>query len=174
VTLRCPALPTALPAKARRKPGPEGEEGEEAAEQTDERPLAGRRARPARGADPAERRQAPRLSLDEGFHACFMIGERRVAEASLTDLSVGGCCLRLAMEHCQELQKGVSLEAFQLVHPDLPREVLQGRVKWVLGRAAEALGRPGPPYCLVGVAFEAVPEPAGQAIAAFVAGQLQG
>ena len=170
VAARCPPQPTALPAKARRQPGPDPEEADGSPADA---PLTSRKARPAK-ADPAERRHTPRLSLAEGFHARFLLEGAPVDRASLTDLSIGGCCLRLAMEHCRGLEKGVALQEFQLIHPDLPRDVLQGRVKWVLGRAAEAMGKPGPPYCLVGVAFEQVPEPAGQVIAAFVAGQLLG
>ena len=172
VSLRCPPQPAGLPPKARRQPGPDPEEEE--AENLAGRPLTARKPKAARSGEVDERRHSPRLSLDEGFRASFMIEDVRVDQASLTDLSVGGCCLRLAMEHCRGLEKGVALQAFRLVHPDLPGDGLQGRVKWVLGRAAEAMGKPGPPYCLVGVAFEQVPEAAGQAIAAFVAGQLLG
>jgi c-di-GMP-binding flagellar brake protein YcgR len=99
-----------------------------------------------------------------------MAGDELVPEADLTDISAGGCCLRLAWLHCAGLRKGMALEEFHLLHEDLPKDVLRGRVRWVLGRAAA--GRSDPPFGLVGVEFEPPPEAAIRQLVDFVARQL--
>jgi c-di-GMP-binding flagellar brake protein YcgR len=173
VAQRCPPIPAALPAKARRPPEPREETPAAPAPAPAPEPPAPAPA-PAAGqprpGDPAERRHTPRLSLGEGFQARFMAGDLLVTEADLTDLSAGGCCLRLPLEQVQGLQKGSDLEEFHFLHGDLPRGVLQGRVKWVLGRRPG--GEAGPGYGLVGVEFLLVPDAVGQAIAAYVAEHL--
>jgi len=160
VAQRCPPIPAALPPKARRPPEPRDEAPAPAPA-----PVA---AKPRPG-DPAERRHTPRLSLGEGFQARFMVGDLLVTEADLTDLSVGGCCLRLPLEQAQALHKGTDLEEFHFLHGDLPRGVLQGRVKWVLGRRPADGDPPGPRYCLVGVEFLLTPEEPRRDLEAFVA-----
>jgi hypothetical protein len=125
--------------------------------------------------DPAERRHSPRLTLGEGFHARFLAGDDLIPEADLLDLSTGGCCLRLPLDSCGEIRQGAELDEFHFVHPELPKGVLRGRVKWVLGRSPGALeaGAPGR-YCLVGVAFLETPDAVAGAIAAYVASHLPG
>jgi c-di-GMP-binding flagellar brake protein YcgR len=162
VQQRCPPAPTALPPKVRRPPEPRGQEpAPDAPADPPAPPPAG---------DPAERRHSPRLSLGDGFQARFMAGDALFPEADLLDLSTGGCCLRLPLDRCQEILQGVRLDEFHFLHPDLPTGVLEGRVKWVLGRNPGALESGGPGrYCLVGVEFQDVPDPVRQAIAAYVA-----
>ena len=163
---RCPPMPAVLPPKARRRPEPE-----DAAEGATEPLGAPALPEPA----PEERRQSPRLSLGAGFHARFMAGDDLVAQADLLDLSAGGCCLRLPLERCREILQGAELDEFHFLHPDLPRGVLRGRVKWVLGRGPGALEAGGAGrYCLVGVAFVEVPEALGKAIADYVARHVPG
>ena len=124
-------------------------------------------------ADPAERRHTPRLTLGAGFRARFMAGDTLITEADLLDLSAGGCCLRLPLDQCQEVRQGVDLDEFHFLHPDLPRGVLRGRVKWVMGRNPEALASAVPGrYCLVGVEFRDPPEPVSRALAVYVARHL--
>ncbi|MGA2083618.1 MAG: PilZ domain-containing protein [Holophaga sp.] len=181
VAQRCKPIPARLPARIRRRPGPAPEEAGPGPEQggtgaeDGTQPLT---AWPA--ADSAERRHHPRLSLGPGFQARFMAGDLLVPEADLLDLSAGGCCLRLPLERCREIRRGVDLEEFHLLHPDLPKGVLPARVSWVLGRNPGALetGRPDPGrperYCLAGVEFTGSPDRAARAIAAYVARNLKG
>jgi len=181
VALRCKPIPGRLPVRIRRRPGPAQEEagpgpgqgGPGADAEADTQPLA---APPgaAPAADPAERRHHPRLSLGPGFQARFMAGDLLVPEADLLDLSAGGCCLRLPLERCREIRRGVDLEEFHLLHPDLPKGVLPARVSWVLGRTPGALEGGGPDrYCLVGVEFTGIPDRAARAIGAYVARNLR-
>jgi len=122
-------------------------------------------------ADPAERRHSPRLTLGPGFQARFLAGDTLVPEADLLDLSTGGCCLRLPLDDCQEIQRDASLDEFHFLHPDLPKGVLRGRVKWVLGRNPGAMESAGPGrYCLVGVES---PEAVARGIEEYVARLLQ-
>ena len=151
--------PAALPAKARRRTEPREPEPPAASD-----PAAGVSTVP-------DRRHAPRLSLGRGHRARFMVGDLLLDQAELTDISAGGCCLRLAPEQCQGIQKGIALDEFHLLHDDLPKGVLPCRVKWVLGRIAGDAG-PGQRYCLVGVEFLLAPEALTRAIEAFVTGNL--
>lgn len=111
-----------------------------------------------------ERRKTPRLSLGPGFGARFMVGDRLVPDAELTNLSAGGCCLKVSADLGAELTVGDALEEFHFLHDDLPRGVLQARVRWVLGR----IGR----RCLVGVDFGPAPAGLGEALEAFVSTRL--
>jgi hypothetical protein len=122
-----------------------------------------------------ERRHFPRLTLGAGFHARFLVGDELVPAADLLDLSVGGCCLRLPLDLCQDLHQGMALDEFHLLHADLPKGVLKVSVKWVLGRNPGALESGGAGrYCLVGVEFRDIPGALGRAIAAYVDRQLAG
>lgn len=151
---RCPPTPVQLPAKLRRRPEPREEPT---------RPIA------ARELPPVERRSCPRLTLGAGFHARFMVGDELFPAADLLDLSAGGCCLRLPLDLCGEVQRGAGLDEFHFLHRDLPKGVLKGSVKWVLGRNPGTMESGGAGrYCLVGVEFRDIPEALGQAIAAYV------
>ena len=183
---RTTPAPAVLPPKVRRRPDPREAE-EPVAPAAESLPAAGDAQAPAPEPStpqeqPAaealvqvpmvERRQAPRLSLGSGFHARFMIGEHLFAEVDLLDMSAGGCCLRLPQALSEGFRKGAALDEFHFVHPDLPQGVLQGRVKWVLGRNAGAAAATGPRYCLVGVEFALITAGLAQAIESYVASRL--
>jgi hypothetical protein len=194
VAQRCPPLPGSLPAKVRRAPNPAVEataveapivEAPAAESKATGAPAVAAQATgapdapgaapvpaPAPAASPADRRHFPRLSLGEGFQARFMAGDLLVAEADLTDLSAGGCCLRVPLEQGQAFQKGLELDEFHFLHGDLPKGVLRGRVKWVLGRKPESREPGAEHYCLVGVEFAQTPAALGQALEAYVAQRL--
>ena len=198
---RTTPAPTALPPKLRRKPEsqepeePKPEPVPESIPQPEPEPapepvpepapelapeLARALAEPPAPQPPPEvlvpmgdRRQARRLSLGEGFHARFLVGDVLFEQVDLLDISTGGCCLRLQQAKADSLGKGVVLDEFHFVHPDLPQGVLQGRVKWILGRnSAPGASASGPRYCLVGVEFCLIPAGLVQAIDGFVASRL--
>jgi len=193
VAQRCPPIPEALPVKQRRVAAPAEEAMDPAAEAPapvveaaapgpaaapdvpaavpDVPEAAGQARAGSAPADPAERRSTPRLSLGAGFQAMFMVEDELVTEAELTDLSAGGCCLRLPLEQCGSVSKGVELLEFHFVHGDLPPGVLQGRVKWVLGRTEGGAGL-GQRYCLVGVEFTQVTAAVREAISGYVASRV--
>jgi c-di-GMP-binding flagellar brake protein YcgR len=191
---RTSPTPAVLPPKLRRRPEareaeaeakpepgpvPEGPAPEPVPEQAPEAP-APPEAVPAPELQAqvplVDRRQAPRLSLGPGFHARFMIGDLLFAEVDLLDVSIGGCCLRLSQTRSEGVRKGVVLDEFHFVHPDLPPGVLQGRVKWILGGnpggAASGGGAAGPRYCLVGVEFSMITAGLAQAITDYVSSHL--
>jgi hypothetical protein len=177
VAQRCPPIPAALPAKARRLPERAGDfPTAPLAAPSGAKGLVPPPAEPAEApsgpANPADRRHSPRLTLGKGYHARFLVGDLLVDAADLVDLSAGGCCLRLPLDRCAELQKGVNLDEFHLIHPDLPQGILPGRVRWLMGRP------PGPDegtrgrYCLVGVEFLEPPEALVASIRDYIARHL--
>jgi c-di-GMP-binding flagellar brake protein YcgR len=113
-------------------------------------------------ADPVavDRRLQLRLSLGPGFLAGFMVDGDPVTGAAMLDVSTGGCCLRMAPEHCRGLASGTMLEQFHFQHRHLPNGFLDARVSWVLGKNAHERGGPMEGrYCLVGIEFcEPAPE----------------
>lgn len=147
VGARAKPLLRALPPKARRR--------REEAVATPSAPEPPRAA--LEGPDPVtgrERRAQLRLSLGPGFQARFQAWTGPSPLVDMTDLSTGGCCLRLAPESCQDLEAGALLDAFQFLHRDLPNGVLQARVSWILGKyAGERAGSYEDRYCLMGVEF---------------------
>jgi c-di-GMP-binding flagellar brake protein YcgR len=129
-------------------------------------------AEPIEPTEPAEceRRVHFRLSLPAGFRAGFKAGDTEIADADLLDVSVGGCCLRLAPEGCRDLERGTMLDGFHFLHRDLPNGGLQARVSWILGK--NAIDRPGPAegrYCLVGLAFCDPPPEIVEGLEAYIA-----
>jgi hypothetical protein len=168
VAQRCPPIPAVLPPKARRRPEPRDSESPTV-------PVTAVPPPEAPEPSPVERRHSPRLTLGPGFLARFLAGDDLVPEADVLDISTGGCCLRLPLDLCREIRQGVGLDEFHFLHPDLPKGVLQGRVKWVLGRNPGALEAGGAGrYCLVGVEFLGIPEVVGQVIEAYVASHFPG
>jgi hypothetical protein len=118
----------------------------------------------------AERRQHLRLSLGPGFLAGFMADGRPVTGAAMLDLGTGGCCLRMAPEHCRQLESGMILQEFHFLHRHLPNGFLEARVSWVLGK--QAADRSGPMegrYCLVGIEFCAPPVELVEGLEAYIA-----
>ena len=121
-----------------------------------------------------ERRTHLRLCLGPGFQARFHAGGDLVPLADLTDLSIGGCCLRLAPEGCRDIQAGALLEGFHFLHRDLPNGTLQARVSWILGKnAGERAGSLEDRYCLVGVEFCAPPPEIVEGLEAYIAWHIE-
>ena len=114
-----------------------------------------------------------RLSLGPGFRAAFQAGEAGPDVGDLLDVSIGGCCLRVAPDGVHALGADVPLENFHFLHRDLPNGILPARVTWVLGK--NAMKRPGPTegrYCLVGVRFLELPTEIEEGLEAYIAWNL--
>ena len=114
-----------------------------------------------------------RLSLGPGFRAGFQAGEASPEVGEMLDVSIGGCCLRMAPEGVQTLQSDAPLDNFHFLHRDLPNGILPARVTWVLGK--NAIHRPGPRegrYCLVGVRFLELPTEIEEGLEAYIAWNL--
>jgi c-di-GMP-binding flagellar brake protein YcgR len=97
-----------------------------------------------------ERRRDIRLSTTGGpYHVSFQFRERHVANASLVNLSAGGCGLEIQMADVRDMDTGSVLEALFLLHPDLPCVPLAATVVRLLGKVPGKTSG----YVLAGVEF---------------------
>jgi c-di-GMP-binding flagellar brake protein YcgR len=97
-----------------------------------------------------ERRRDIRLSTTGGpYQVSFRFRERHVPNARLANVSVGGCGLEVQMADARDMDLGSVLDAFFLLHPDLPCVPLRATVVRLLGKVPGKTSG----YVLVGVEF---------------------
>jgi c-di-GMP-binding flagellar brake protein YcgR len=84
--------------------------------------------------DPQNRRRFTRVNVGGDHTASFRLGERAFLGLALTNLSAGGCCLKLPAVQAEGIEKGCAVTQFCLVHPRLPSIPLEATVCWLLGR----------------------------------------
>jgi len=105
------------------------------------------------GTEGGERRREIRLSTTGGpYRVSFQSRERHVADARLVNVSAGGCGLELQMADARDLDAGSVLEAFFLLHPDLPCVPLKAVVVRLLGKVPGKTSG----YVLAGVEFSMI------------------
>jgi len=101
-------------------------------------------------ANDSERRRDLRLSTSGGpYRVSFRFRDQCVTQARLANVSAGGCGLEIQMADARDLDPGAVLEAFFLLHPDLPCVPLQATVVRMLGKVPGKTGG----YVLAGVDF---------------------
>jgi len=69
--------------------------------------------------------------------------------APVTNLSAGGCCIRIAPHEALLLERGTPISMLRLMHPEIPSVPLQGRVCWIMGKRTEVQDG----FSLVGIEF---------------------
>lgn len=84
--------------------------------------------------DSEPRRRFPRVNVDEDHRVLFQIGDRTASDVVITNLSAGGCCVKLACAQADGLDKGTVIPTLTLVHPRMPSEPLQAMICWMLGK----------------------------------------
>lgn len=100
--------------------------------------------------DLINRRRFLRVNVSEHHTVRFKIGERALAGLVMTNLSAGGCCVKIPSSQSEWLEKGTAVSAMYLVHPRIPSVPLQAAVCWLLGK------QPGKTDGFVLVGFEFV------------------
>ncbi len=86
--------------------------------------------------DFSNRRQYPRVNVSDDHGARFNVGNVSLRDLILTNLSAGGCCIRVPATQSELLEKGVMVNMVYLIHPSLPSVPLQATVSWLLGKQA--------------------------------------
>ena len=99
--------------------------------------------------EPLQRRRHVRANVDENHTVRFRFGERAYTAMVMTNLSAGGCCVKVPAAAAACMEKGTLVHMLYLVHPHLPSTPLQASVCWLLGRQQ---GR-SEGYVLVGFEF---------------------
>jgi c-di-GMP-binding flagellar brake protein YcgR len=84
--------------------------------------------------DQIERRRFVRVNVNESHTARLQIGEKTFSSLIVTNLSAGGCCVRVPASLADELDKGTLIHMLYLVHPRIPSVPLQASVNWLLGK----------------------------------------
>lgn len=94
------------------------------------------------------RRRYDRVNVDETHTVRFRLGEKSCSGLVMTNLSAGGCCVKVPVEQAEGMEKETMVHMMYLVHPRIPSTPLQASVSWLLGR------QPGKNEGFVLVGFE--------------------
>jgi len=94
-------------------------------------------------------RRFPRVNVDEDHTARFVVGECSVHGILITNLSAGGCCVKVSSELGELMGRGTSVSMLVIVHPGIPNVPLQATVCWLLGQQGRGSGA----FNLVGLEF---------------------
>lgn len=94
-------------------------------------------------------RRFPRVNVDEDHTARFVVGDRSVHGIVITNLSAGGCCVKVPSDLGELMAKGTSVSMLVIVHPGIPNVPLQATVCWLLGQQGGGSGG----FNLVGLEF---------------------
>jgi c-di-GMP-binding flagellar brake protein YcgR len=100
--------------------------------------------------DPANRRRYARVNVGGDHTVRFKLGERSMSGLAMTNLSAGGCCIRIPSAQAEAMDKGTLVSMLYLVHPRIPNVPLEAVVCWLLGK------QPGKTDGFVLVGFEFV------------------
>ncbi|MBI3131003.1 MAG: PilZ domain-containing protein [Acidobacteria bacterium] len=79
-----------------------------------------------------QRKDARRLALGPGFSIRFTV-QGRALETPLLNLSYGGCFTLVPFRDARHFERGVVLVDLQLLHPGLPKALIQCQVAYTLG-----------------------------------------
>ncbi len=82
-----------------------------------------------------QRKDTRRLALGPGFSIRFL-SQGRPLEAPILNLSYGGCFTLVPFREARHFDRGTPVTDLQLLHPDLPKGLLQGQVAYTLGGAS--------------------------------------
>ena len=98
-----------------------------------------------------DKRRYPRLSTTSGDYGVrFRTKDADILDASLANLSAGGCGLEVQLHEAAHLDVGDAIEFLVLDHPDLPFVPLTAIILRMLGKVAgKTTG-----YVLIGVEFQ--------------------
>jgi c-di-GMP-binding flagellar brake protein YcgR len=119
--------------------------------------------------DHANRRRFPRVNVDERHTVRFQFQSRELVGLPMTNLSAGGCCVKVVPSQAEGLVKGVAVEGLFLVHPNIPSVPLRAMVCWLMGR------QPGKTegFALVGFEFTDITPQYQESLDAYVAELLK-
>lgn len=84
--------------------------------------------------DSSNRRRYPRANVDEDHTVRFHLGDKAYTGLVMTNLSAGGCCIKVPAEEAEGMAKGTLVHTMYLVHPRIPSTPLQASISWLLGR----------------------------------------
>ncbi len=82
-----------------------------------------------------QRKDARRLALGAGFAIRFQF-QGRTLETPILNLSYGGCFTLVPFRDARHFDRGVQLSDLQLLHPELPKGLIQAQVAYTLGGTA--------------------------------------
>ena len=84
--------------------------------------------------DPTELRRYRRVNVGEDHTVRFRVGEKSLAGLTMTNLSAGGCCIKVPAIQSEGMDKGALVSMLYLVHPRIPSIPLQASICWLLGK----------------------------------------
>ena len=82
----------------------------------------------------AERRRFPRVNVGPDHTVRFKLEDQSFNGLTMTNLSAGGCCVKVLARKAERLNKGTTVSMLYLVHPRLPSVPLEATVCWLLGK----------------------------------------
>jgi hypothetical protein len=105
--------------------------------------------------DQINRRRHDRVNVSGEHTVRFRMGGKSFTGLTMTNLSVGGCCLKVPTSQSEGMDKGALVSMVYLVHPRIPSVPLQASICWRLGKQPGATDG----FVLVGLEFiDATPQ----------------
>jgi hypothetical protein len=81
-----------------------------------------------------EIRRYRRASTGPGYSVQFRARDHFFMGLSVASLGAGGCSVKISVTLAASLKPEDPLSRLLLLHPDLPRVPLEGRISWIRGR----------------------------------------
>ena len=81
-----------------------------------------------------ELRRYRRANIEPGYTVQFKVRDRFFMGLSVVSLGAGGCCVKISMTLATSLKPEDHLSKLLLLHPELPRVPMEGRISWIRGR----------------------------------------
>ena len=83
-----------------------------------------------------------------GSHTATLPPEQATVFANL---GAEGCCIRVPASAASTFKNRMLLEGMELIHPDLPKEAIKGRVVWL--RTEKGAGKDSKDFVETGIQF---------------------
>lgn len=115
-----------------------------------------------------ERRDQRRVPLDRDFTVTFTLEGERYERLPTPNVSAGGLCVMVPADRARHFPRGAILESLVMNHPELPKDLLRGEVRYTMGGGHLASMR----HVGVGVMFLDPPAGVVEALNRFVGGHF--
>jgi hypothetical protein len=76
-------------------------------------------------------RKHSRIAVETDCKAQFQMEGQTYSNIAVANLGAEGCCIRVPASAATTFKNRMLLEGMELIHPDLPKEAIKGRVIWL-------------------------------------------
>ena len=96
-------------------------------------------------------RKHSRIAVETDCKAQFHLEGQSYSNIAVANLGAEGCCIRVPASAASTFKNRMLLEGMELIHPDLPKEAIKGRVVWL--RTEKGAGKDSKDFVETGIQF---------------------